>query len=806
MRINRNLYIDICMKQVYPTEKVQDLIILLVLSGSIFVQSGGYGIELPKNSIYIIPADGEYSMRLPPSSLVARFTFNYAFLCEKANQDYIRFSNSAISDDEDFQKDLRNLLRKSLIEFAENGNQCTLKGEVLTYNLVLLLAEKFATGESSVLSSGWTDDRRIAAIQNYVRTNYSHSVSLTEIAEKMYVSVSTLSRLFQRKTGISFVQYVRNYRLEQVRRALLESDESITTIAVNAGFSSSSAMNRDFRALYQMTPKEYREKHRPEERKKAESQWKQNRSLLNMVAPSESGENQLASSSGHLFIHADMRKQQTYKQWSNKIINVGPAISVNNPKLRSQILTAHRQLSGEYYRIWSLRSRRLLMADEAGKKINFDQLDGILDFFIEHNLPLFIDLGPRTMLTRVSEKKVIYNSADQEIVFESQIQWENFLTHLLSHIINRYGERTVSAWVFELSFYLSDKPYYSDRNYSSQTVWECSYQCIRRLLPDAVIAGPGLPAQINASLMELLIHRFLNQKNRPDIFTAFHFPAKTDSAEVINLAEPASYQKESNENFLSEGIRIIRSVLEKEGYNGLYYVTDWNFSLSNRNYVEDSCYRAAFYLKNIFKNHDHVDALGIWYLSDLIDNRSDSTAPLMGCAGIISKDGILKPSYYAFSFLQSMGSHLVYRDESCIITCRTPTDIQILCCNYVELGPNYYLAEENSFQADELGELFASSDAQDIHIVLNHLEDDLIYIVRQRTVNHRHGDVLNEWLDLNADYSMTPSDIQFLERKVQPALERAAVHVGKGTLTLDLHLLPNEIRWISIREARTTHY
>lgn len=802
MKTSHYLSLDICMNNEYPAETAMDLIILFVLTGTLSVETEGRTLELVKNNLFLLPVDAVYSMRLAAGTAAARFTVNYAFLCEKADRDYIRFTNSAIADDEEFQSALRDLLIKHLVEFATHTSRDTLKSEVLTYSLALLLTEKFVTEDSSQLSAGWTNDRRIAAIQNYVRSNYSQPLSLTEMADRLYVSVSTLSRLFTRETGVSFVRYVRSYRLDQVRRALVESDDSITMIAINAGFSSSSAMNRDFREQYRMSPREYREKYRIEELNKAEALRIQSRNILAAVDMLEDLTAPANTSAGKLFVRADVRKEVPYRQWRNTIINVGPAITVNNPKLTQQILAAHKELTGEYYRLWSLRSRRLLMADTNGRELNFDHLDSIFDFFTEHNLPLFLDFGPRTLLTRVNEQEVIVNSADQEIIFESQAHWERFLSRLLSHVIHRYGEQTVSSWILEFSFFLSEKPYYFSEDYSWQQAWECSYHCVKRLLPDAVIAGPGLLVQSDAQLMETLIHRFLDQKYRPDLFTAFHFPARAADPGTGRLTETDRYKRDANEHFLSDSLRTIQAALRKENYKGKYYITDWNFSLSNRNYVQDSCYRAAFYLTNIIKNYDRADAFGIWYLSDLIDNRTDSTAPLVGGAGILSKDGIPKPSFFAFLFLQSMGSHLLYRDESCLITRRTPNDIQILCCNSIELGPNYYLAEENSYRADELGELFSSSDAKDIHIVLNHLDDGLSYIVRQQTVNHRYGNVLNDWLTLNADYALTPNDTRYLAQKVHPHLERSVQRADKGTLTLDLHLLPNEIRWLSIREAQ----
>ena len=137
-----------------------------------------------------------------------------------------------------------------------------------------------------------------------------------------------------------------------------------------------------------------------------------------------------------------------------------------------------------------------------------------------------------------------------------------------------------------------------------------------------------------------------------------------------------------------------------------------------------------------------------------------------------------------------------------MITRRSSNDVQVLCCNQSDLGPNYYLAEENSYRVTELGELFVSSEAKEIRVSIHHLDAHLTYMVRKQIVNHFHGSVIQEWLALNEAYLLTPGDVDYLMEKVQPKLERKVVYVEDGTLNLELRLEPNEIRWISIREAR----
>ena len=64
---------------------------------------------------------------------------------------------------------------------------------------------------------------------------------------------------------------------------------------------------------------------------------------------------------------------------------------------------------------------------------------------------------------------------DDTTMFESAFEWMNALENFLRHIKNRYGEHIVSTWVYELSFFLNDRPYYISNKYRVSLVYEQGY-------------------------------------------------------------------------------------------------------------------------------------------------------------------------------------------------------------------------------------------------------------------------------------------------------------------------------------------
>ncbi|MCC5790385.1 MAG: helix-turn-helix domain-containing protein [Opitutales bacterium] len=92
----------------------------------------------------------------------------------------------------------------------------------------------------------------------YIRHHFAEDPVLEEVAREVGLSPSHFSRLFHSKTGLRFKEYVNEVRLQKVRELLRDSDERITSLVEVAGFRSISQFNRQFRAHYGLSPRDYR--------------------------------------------------------------------------------------------------------------------------------------------------------------------------------------------------------------------------------------------------------------------------------------------------------------------------------------------------------------------------------------------------------------------------------------------------------------------------------------------------------------------------------------------------------------------
>lgn len=94
---------------------------------------------------------------------------------------------------------------------------------------------------------------------DYVEKHYA-DVTEHEVSEVCAVSYNHFSRLFKKTMGKSFSDYLTQIRVREAERLLLTTDKSVTEIALEVGFSSSSHFISRFGVLRNITPRQFRER------------------------------------------------------------------------------------------------------------------------------------------------------------------------------------------------------------------------------------------------------------------------------------------------------------------------------------------------------------------------------------------------------------------------------------------------------------------------------------------------------------------------------------------------------------------
>ncbi len=100
----------------------------------------------------------------------------------------------------------------------------------------------------------------VAASIAFLRHNMDREITREDLARHVGLSAGHLSLLLKERTGRSFIEMLREVRVQAVSEMLLDTARSLAEIAAACGFCDQSYMTHVFRDLRGMTPKQYRDR------------------------------------------------------------------------------------------------------------------------------------------------------------------------------------------------------------------------------------------------------------------------------------------------------------------------------------------------------------------------------------------------------------------------------------------------------------------------------------------------------------------------------------------------------------------
>ncbi|CAG7599047.1 Transcriptional activator NphR [Paenibacillus solanacearum] len=104
--------------------------------------------------------------------------------------------------------------------------------------------------------------RDITPVKQYIHEYYSKNLTLADLSRIAFMSPFHLSRLFKAETGCSPLQYIISYRLEVAKYYLLNTDDTIASIAERVGYTSETHFHNLFRRWTGESPGWFRDNHK----------------------------------------------------------------------------------------------------------------------------------------------------------------------------------------------------------------------------------------------------------------------------------------------------------------------------------------------------------------------------------------------------------------------------------------------------------------------------------------------------------------------------------------------------------------
>lgn len=793
----------------------KDIELIYVIKGTLQVKTSSTTFSLGSTDYVLINSNQFHSFESNEDNLFVIFHFNYQELVSLLNQDILFFSCNSVQFENIADRELRSTLEELLAVHINKGSIQQTEFYTKLFALFTILSKNYLKVQEKVeVDSTLLEmkaDERIGDILTYLQNNYREQLSLNDVANMYYLSVPYLSKFFKKQTGKTFSQYLNEIRLAYSVSDLISTDKPITRIALDNGFPNLAAFNRVFSSTHELKPAEYRKKMaiKNEEKEtknieinkqeKIEAITELRQYLKNTV--NQIGDIERDTDFKRISSSINIKKEKELKKYWNKLINIGYAKDILNSDIQDQLKLLKSEIGFTYARFWGVFGEDMHVEDRSGDAIsyNFSNVNKVLDFLVKNKYKPFIELGPKPKILSKSLMESFIMKKNNEKSLE---EWQSVIKAFLLNCIKRYGMEEIESWYFEIWNQFTDPGPTKDGNENKYKVeeFEQYYQVfellkktIKKMVPTVKVGGCGLVLEVQQ--WEMFLQQWWMKDEHPDFVSIYLYPHERDRENSNSIKKNT---QSSNPNYIRKKTNQVRKYLRTSQFEDIELnITEWNNTISNRDYLNDSCFKSSYIVKNVVENINQVTMIGYWLFSDIFSDFIDSKNLLHGGAGLITKSGIKKPSYYAFSLLNQLGDTLIDKGEGYIVTKKHGDCYRIICYNYKHFDYSYYLHSEASMKVHEQYNFFEDNEKVNISIELDGVNEGK-YRKKEIILNRENGSILDEWIKFGAVEDMNQDEVDYLRQICVPYMKVEHIHSDNNVVNVDGILEPHEVRIIEL--------
>ena len=312
----------------------------------------------------------------------------------------------------------------------------------------------------------------------------------------------------------------------------------------------------------------------------------------------------------------------------------------------------HRECGFKYIRFHGLLEDELgvYREDRNGQPVyNFQYIDAIYDAILNMGMKPFVEFGfmPQAL---ASGSKTIFWWKGNVTPPKDYNKWEALIRNLVRHWTERYGVDEVRQWYFEVWNEPNLDGFWSGTQVEYFKLYEVSARAIKSVSPDYRVGGPATAG--NGWIPETIA--FATKSKVPLDFVSTH----DYGVKGIGLDEYGNQQLQ----LVTEPGAIIACAWIAR--------THLSFSASKTStplhrmecvlLAARSCSRllhlGGLHSSKLKGTEGYADSMSYWTFTDIFEEGGPVPNPFHGGFGMLNFQGLRKPSFDAYQFLNRLGS------------------------------------------------------------------------------------------------------------------------------------------------------
>ncbi len=480
----------------------------------------------------------------------------------------------------------------------------------------------------------------------------------------------------------------------------------------------------------------------------------------------------------------------------NLCVGAGRANEGLRADWQRQLKVAHDECGFKYIRFHGLLSDDMgvYFEDKNGKPTyNWQYIDELFDYLRSIDMKPFVEVGFMPGALASGNKTIFWWRGNVTPPKDYQ-KWNDLIKALVAHWTERYGQKEVASWYFEIWNEPNLKGgFFTGTQQDYFKLYKETAIAIKSVSTKYRVGGPATAG--NAWIPEMI--DFCTQQKVPIDFISTHDYGVKQG--FLDAAGNAGTVLSQNRYFVADHMRHSeKQILQSAMPNLELHYTEWSASYTPSDPIHDSYHEAAYILNTVKRAAPDVNSMSYWTFTDIFEEAGPRTTPFHGGFGLMNYQDIKKPAYYAFKYLNQLGHNELQCADSSAIVCKGDNgSVQALLWDFTIDHPGDSVNNQVFYKR-----LLPSKALAPIEFKLHGLKPGKYKVSVYKTGYHAN-DPYSAYFEMGSPSQLTKEQVKTLKQKdADEPIEQSTIAVNaSGNFAKQLTISQNDVLLIKINRA-----
>ncbi|MDE1161333.1 MAG: cellulase family glycosylhydrolase [Acidobacteriaceae bacterium] len=451
---------------------------------------------------------------------------------------------------------------------------------------------------------------------------------------------------------------------------------------------------------------------------------------------------------------------------------------------QEQLKLVVKELGFRYLRFHDIFDDVLGTVHKTDHGVTYDWkgIDALYDQLLGKGIKPFVELGFTPSALKTSDQTIFYWKGNTS--HPQRDGWNSLITAFVTHLEARYGKAEVRSWFFEVWNEPNLAGFWEGADQAAYfQLFDDTSNAIKAVDPSLRVGGP---ATAGGAWPDAFLAHVKKSGAKVDFLSTHTYGVDGGFLDENGVADT---KLSTSPDAVLGDVRNTRKQVEASAYPGLpIYFTEWSTSYTDRDPVHDAYVSAPYILTKLKGAQGYVQGMSYWTYTDLFEEPGPPPSSFHGGFGLLNREGIRKPAFFAYKYLNALQGLAVPVADSAAMIAKEGDDVHAVIWSFE-------LPDQHESDHPYYTRVHPSHAVAPVSVNLEHMQPKETYSVEIHRTGFHANDAYSAYLEMGAPKDLSPAQVQKLNALTadKPESRKSLVADAAGTLHVDFPMNSNDV-------------